>query len=50
MLKKELNKKLDKEIYLAFRESVFGGVDFGKKIRDEHSIITKENYNEYIDN
>ena len=46
----ELNKKLDKEVYLSFFEAVVGGADFGKKIRDDHPHITKENYIEYIDN
>ena len=27
----------------------FAGVDFGKKIKEEHPHITKENYLEYID-
>lgn len=49
-MKIELNKKLDKEVYLAFYDAVVGGVDFGKKIRDDHPDITKENHIEYIDN
>lgn len=49
-MKIELNKKLDKEVYLAFHDAVVGGADFGKKIRDDHPNITKENYIEYIDN
>lgn len=48
-MKIELNKKLDKEVYLAFCEAVVGGADFGKKIRDNHPDITKENYIEYVD-
>ncbi|RJQ32310.1 hypothetical protein C4572_01150 [Candidatus Parcubacteria bacterium] len=48
-MKIKLNKQLDKEVYSAFRESVFGGADFGKKIRDDHPGITKENHIEYID-
>ncbi len=48
-MKIELNKQLDKEVYLSFRESVFGGADFGKKIIDNHPGITKENHDEYID-
>lgn len=48
-MKIELNKQLDKEVYTAFCEAVVGGVDFGKKIREEHTGITKENYSEYID-
>lgn len=49
-MKIELNKQLDKEIYLRFREARVGGVDFGRKIHDVHPQITKENYSEYIDN
>lgn len=49
-MKIELNKELDKEVYLAFCDAVFGGADFSKKIRDDHPDITKENYVEYIDN
>ncbi len=45
-----LNKQLDKEVYLAFCDAIVGGADFGKKIRDDHPDITKENYIEYIDN
>ncbi|MCX6787255.1 MAG: hypothetical protein NTY93_01880 [Candidatus Kaiserbacteria bacterium] len=45
----ELNKQLDKDVYQSFRDAVVGGADFGKKIRDEHPDITKENYSEYID-
>lgn len=50
MMKVLLNKKLDKEIYLAFYDAIIGGADFGKKIRDDHPDITKENHIEYIDN
>lgn len=48
-MKIELNKQLDKEVYLAFCDAVVGGADFGKKIRDDHPDISKENYIEYID-
>lgn len=48
-MKIELNKQLDKEVYLAFCEAIVGGADFGKKIKDNHPNITKENYIEYID-
>lgn len=48
-MKIELNKQLDKEVYIAFRDAVVDGADFGKKIRDEHPDITKENYSGYID-
>ena len=44
-----LNKQLDKEVYLAFHEASVGGVDFGKKIRDSHPKITKDNHNQYVD-
>ena len=49
-MKIKLNKKLDKEVYLAFYDAVVGGADFGKKIRDDHPNLTKENYIGYIDN
>mgnify|MGYP001567761213 CR=1 FL=1 len=49
LMKIELNKKLDKETYLAFCDVIVGGADFGKKIHDDHPNITKENYIEYID-
>lgn len=49
-MKLELNKQLDNEVYLDFYDAIVGGVDFGKKIRDDHPNITKENYIEYIDN
>ncbi|OGG93834.1 hypothetical protein A2609_01130 [Candidatus Kaiserbacteria bacterium RIFOXYD1_FULL_47_14] len=48
-MKIQFNKQLDKEVYLAFCDAVVGGTDFGKKIRDEHPDITKENYSDYID-
>lgn len=48
-MKIELNKQLDKEVYLAFYNGIVGGVDFGKKIRNDHPDITKENHNAYID-
>lgn len=35
---------------MAFFDTVVGGADFGKKIRDDHPNITKENHSEYIDN
>lgn len=45
----ELNKQLDKEVYLAFHDAVVGGVDFGKKIKETHPDIFLNNYNKYID-
>lgn len=48
-MKIELNKELDKEVYVSFCDAVIGGADFGKKILNEHAGITKENYSEYID-
>ena len=48
-MKIELNRQLDKEVYMAFCDAVVGGADFGKKIRDDHPDITKENYIKYID-
>lgn len=44
-----LNKKADKETFLNFYEFKIGGVDFGKKIHDDYSDISKENYAKYID-
>ncbi|MEI6304657.1 MAG: hypothetical protein WCP09_01405 [Candidatus Taylorbacteria bacterium] len=48
-MKIELNKQLDKEVYLDFHELSVGGVNFGKKISDSHPIVTKDNYDKYID-
>lgn len=48
-MKIELNKQLDKEVYLAFHEASVGGVNFSKKIQDSHSTVTKENYIKYIE-
>ena len=45
----ELNKQLDKEVYLAFHDAIIGGADFGKKISEEHPKIALDNYSEYID-
>lgn len=49
-MKIKLNKKLDNEVYLSFHDAVVGGANFGKKIRDDHPLITQKNYTEYIDN
>ena len=48
-MKIELNKQLDKEVYLVFYDAIVGGADFGQKIKNSHPTISKENYNEYID-
>jgi hypothetical protein len=48
-MKIELNKELDKEVYVSFHDAVVGGADFGKKIRDDHPDITEKNYIGYID-
>lgn len=44
-----LNKQLDKEVFLAFRDAVVGGADFGKKITRDHPNISLQNYSQYID-
>ncbi len=49
-MKVELNKQLDKDIYLEFRKSVVGGVNFGEIIRKDHPEINEENHEEYIEN
>ena len=48
-MKVSLNKKLDKEVYVDFREGSAGGVDFGKIILRDHPDINKENSVKYID-
>lgn len=48
-MKIELNKKLDKEVYLAFNDAKVGGTDFGKIIKRDHPNIDKDNYQDYID-
>lgn len=48
-MKIELNKQLDKEVYLAFHDAKVGGADFGKKIKSDHPEITLDNYSKYID-
>jgi hypothetical protein len=45
----KLNKQLDKQVYLDFREGFAGGVDFGKKILRDHPGINFQNYEQYID-
>jgi hypothetical protein len=49
-MKIKLNKQLDKEVYVDFREGSTGGVDFGKIILRDHPEIDKDNYVKYIDN
>lgn len=49
MIKIILDKELDKETFLNFFELKAGGVDFGKKIIDDHTSINKENHQTYID-
>lgn len=48
-MKIELNKQLDRQVYLDFHEASVGGVDFGKKILRNHPNINVGNYNKYID-
>jgi len=48
-MKIELNKQLDKEIYLDFKDLVMAGADFGGKIRKDHPGINQDNYRKYID-
>ncbi len=45
----ELNKDLDKDVYLNFYNVVVGGVNFGEKITNDHPEINPENYNKYIE-
>jgi len=49
MIKIILDKNLDKETFLKFFELKVGGVDFGKKIIEDHPTINKINYQKYID-
>ena len=49
VMKIELNKQLDKDVYVDFLELFMGGVDFGKKILRDHPDIDKDNYVKYID-
>lgn len=46
----KLNKKLDRKVYLDFREAHFSGVNFGKIISRDHPKINKDNYISYITN
>ena len=50
MIKIILDKNLDKETFLNFFELKIGGVDFGKKIIEDHPAISEDNYQEYVDN
>ena len=45
----QLNKQEDYQTYLNFAAFSAGGVDFGKKIKDDHPLISSENYKEYVD-
>ncbi|HBB56546.1 TPA: hypothetical protein DEW47_00635 [Patescibacteria group bacterium] len=48
MIKITLDKNLDKETFLNFFELKAGGVDFGEKIIKSHPTVSKDNYQEYI--
>ena len=48
-MKISLNIKLDKEVYVNFREGSVGGVDFGKKIRNAYPDLNLDNHDEYIE-
>lgn len=49
MISIQLNKKLDKEIYLDFCDLKFAGANFGERIKKDHPNLNKNNYSEYID-
>lgn len=46
----KLNKQLDKEVYLAFKDFEVAGVDFGEEIKKDHPEINGGSYQKYIDN
>jgi hypothetical protein len=48
-MKIEINKNLDKEVYLSFYNAVVEGADFGNKIKKDHPDISLDNYIGYID-
>jgi len=48
MIRVVCDKNLDKEVYLDFADFSIAGVDFGLKIKKDHSDITKENHESYI--
>lgn len=50
MIKIELNKELDYEMFNNFWDSKLGMIDFGARIKRDHPEISLENYKEYIDN
>lgn len=49
MIKIEINKELDKEVYRDFWDFSVAGADFGGKIKKEHPEINLNNHQEYID-
>lgn len=49
MIKIDLNKKLDYEVYKNFYDFKTAGVDFGARIIKDHPDITIKNYRKYID-
>lgn len=50
MITISFDKELDKMVYEDFHDLSISGADFGEKIRHDHPKITKENYENYIDN
>lgn len=48
MIKIDLNKKLDYEVYKNFYNFKTAGVDFGERILKDHPDITIKNYKKYI--
>lgn len=50
MIKIELNKNLDFEVYKDFYDFAVAGVDFGVGIKKDHPKINSENYKKYINN
>lgn len=49
MIKIELNKELDCEVYKDFHNLSVAGADFGRKIIEDHPNLNLENYKKYID-
>ena len=50
MINIKLNKELDYEVYIDFKDFKVAGVDFGEKIKTDHPGINEDNYQQYIDN